>query len=261
MMSSLTSRAILKSFLKLLATLPILVSGIATAQTDSPLQGIVSDQSGKVITGVSVLGGKTKDCCPVLYDHAITNERGEFHLEHPGAVIRFFPADLEPLTIVLSPGTSQLRVTLPPLGKDLSAPRCGPKKSGIKRIGGRVAFDVPSREVHILGGKTDVDYVGYTIKPKTGNSYLQFWFGPYAISEDPHDEDFLDSVSFSQKRIVEAEIGIAGIDSRGRKRNGETWRQAVVAGEGGARYTAYTDKDVDLFDRIVDSICVVPASR
>ena len=110
----------------------------------------------------------------------------------------------------------------------------------------------------ILGGKTDVDYVRYLIKPKTGDAYLELWFGPYALSTEPPDEDFVSSIEFWQRRIVAPGVGVVGTDSWGRLRDQGRWRQTVIAGGGGSRYRATRPEDIVLFDRIVDSICLTP---
>jgi hypothetical protein len=246
------------SFYFLLPFLGFLLLPSAMCQTDSGIDGIVTTKSGQPIAGVSVHGSELKTCCPFKSENATTDETGLFRLEHPGAVAHFFKEGFEPEALVIPPDTSQVHVTLSAPGNDLTAPLCGAHRPGTKQIGWRIRFDVPRHAVKILGGKTDVDYVRYLIKPKTGDAYLELWFGPYAISTEPQDEDFVSSIEFSQRQIVAPSVGVVGTDSRGRRRDQEKWRQTVIAGGGGSRYRATRPEDIVLFDRIVNSICLTP---
>jgi hypothetical protein len=250
----------LGSFERLVIVVALLFAPGASAQTDSALDGTVTTRNGQPVAGASVLGSTPKTCCPSTPESTKTDERGMFHLAHAGAVVHFFKEDFEPQTRVIQPGTSQIAVSLLASNNDndLTAPSCRKHRPGTKRIGGRVGFDVPGRNVQVLGGKPDVDYVRYVIKPKTGDSYLELWFGPYALSMTPSDDDFLNSVTFSERRIVSASMGVIGTDTRGQLQNQEKWRQAAVAASGGAWYRAKTAEDAALFDQIVDSMCVVP---
>jgi hypothetical protein len=248
----------LGSFERLVIIVALLSAPVASAQTDSALDGTVTTKDGQPVAGASVLGSTPKTCCPSTPESAKTDEKGMFHLAHPGVVVHFFKEDFEPQTRVIQPGTSQIAVSLLPSGNDLTSPPCRKHRPGTKRIGSRLGFDVPRRNVQVLGGKPDTDYVMYVIKPKTGGSYLQLWFGPYALSTIPGDDDFLNSVTFSERRIVSPSMGVVGTDTRGQLQNQERWRQAAVVASGGARYRAKTTEDVALFDQIVDSMCVVP---
>ncbi len=230
----------------------------AIGQIDGGVDGLVTTKSGQPVAGVSVQGSESKTCCPFKGEHATTDENGRFHLEHPGAVVHFSDTGFEPQALVLPPGTSQVQVTLSAPGNDLTAPPCGARRPGTKQIGWRVRFDVPRRAVRILGGKTDVDYVRYLIKPKTGDAFLELWFGPYAISTEPDDEDFVSSVEFSQRQIVAPGLGVVGTDSWGQHRDQGKWRQTAIAGGGGSRYRATRPEDVALFDQIANSICLIP---
>ena len=246
------------SFYFLLPFLGFLLFPSAMCQTDSGIDGIVTTKSGQPIAGVSVHGSELKTCGPFKSENAATDEKGLFRLEHPGAVVHFFKQGFELEALVIPPGTSQVHVTLSAPGNDLTAPPCGAHRPGTKQIGWRVRFDVPRHAVKMLDGKTDVDYVRYLIKPKTGDAYLELWFGPYAMSTEPPDDDFVGSIEFWQRRIVAPGVGVVGTDSWGRRRDQEKWRRTVIAGGGGSRYRATGSEDIVLFDRIVDSICLTP---
>jgi hypothetical protein len=116
-------------------------------------------------------------------------------------------------------------------------------------------FAVPKKGVQILGGKPDVDYVRYVIKPDKSDSYLNLWFGPYSISTEPDDERFVESVDFSQRNLT-SNKGVIGMDTRGRMSSALAWRQTAAFGSG----AVYRDADKEsaaLFDKIIDSICWV----
>src|SRR5260221_13731177 len=46
-------------------------------------------------------------------------------------------------------------------------------------------FSVPKHGVKILGGKPDVDYVKFVIKPTNHDAALALWFGGMAFNPDP----------------------------------------------------------------------------
>jgi len=140
-------------------------------------------------------------------------------------------------------------------------PTCGQPVPNQRRIGGKfgLQFDVPTREVKILGGKWDVDYVRYVIKPKDGEGYLELWFGPYAFSPNPEEELLSKSVSTQKRDVVNTDGGQIGADSLGKLQTGEVWRHTLIAISGleGARYRAKLE-NASLFDQIVNSACNVP---
>jgi len=119
-----------------------------------------------------------------------TNEKGEFSLQPPSAVIHFWKAGQQPLTFVVIPKVSDLRIVLNPSTDDLVVPVCASRTPARNQIGwGSFGpyFAVPKTGVEVRGGKTDVDYVRYVIKRTGGNSYLEFWRGPSAMSTEPRD--------------------------------------------------------------------------
>ena len=122
-------------------------------------------------------------------------------------------------------------------------PICTKPGSQMRRIGwGKFGpqFDVPTREVQVLGGKPDVDYVRYVIKPKTGQGYLELWFGPYAFNSSPEKELLINSVNSQKRDVVNTSGEQMGIDSSGKLQNGEVWRHTsfMIQGMNGARYKA-----------------------
>jgi hypothetical protein len=210
-----------------------------------------------------VYGSFSKTCCPFKREQTTTDKEGHFRLEHPGAVIHFRNENLQPQAFVIRPETSEVRITLEPSTGSLVVPVCGKPGPGQKQIGwGKygLQFNVPERAVKILGGKPDMDYVRYVVKPKAGEAYLELWFGPYALDTTPDDEEFINSIEFAQRNVVAANGGVVGKDSWGNLRSGGSWRQTAVVGQGGSRYRSTSLQDTNLFDEVINSMCVVPYS-
>lgn len=248
----------------LVLTIALIVVPGVSGQADQPFSGIVTDKGGQPIVGVTVFGAIGKTCCPFKRDQATTDGKGAFRLGQPGAVVHFYQEGYGPLTYVVKPGTSEVHVTLNSVQPKLLVPVCGAPVHGQKQIGWGeygVRFSAPADEVTIKGGKPDVDYVKYLVKPKTGDSWLEFWFGPYALSTEPDDEYFVNSVDFSQKAIQSVQERIYGVDSSGHRADGTTWRWTAILAHGGGRYETKNETDAHLFDRIIDSICFAPYPR
>lgn len=228
-------------------------------QNALPITGTVVTDDGQPIAGVMVQGELWKTCCPAQQDSATSDEKGEFRLEHGGPVIHFLKDNLQPETIVAKPGISKVRVTMHHSTNSLSVPICGRPRRGEKQIGRKYGprFTVPVHIVMIKGGKPDTDYVKYVIRPKRGKSYLEFWFGLNTLPSEPDDEQFVNSSDFSQRNIVVADGGI-GMDSWGHLRDGDSWRQTVILGGGGAVYVRAPAGEATVFDQIINSICTVP---
>lgn len=225
-------------------------------QAEQSVKGIVVTKDDQPVSGVSVHGSIWKQCCPHQQDKATTNEKGEFFLEHGGTVIHFSKADLQPLAFVVKPGTSQVRVVMSPVENEFAVPACVQPDSAHKLVGwGKYGlhFAVPKAGVQIMGGKPDIDYVRYVIKPEKNDSYLNLWFGPYSISTEPDDERFVESIDFSQRNLA-TNKGVVGMDSWGRAHSGLNWRQTAAFGSG-AVYRDVDKESAALFDKIIDSIC------
>jgi hypothetical protein len=148
-----------------------------------------------------------------------------------------------------------------PLGGDLRAPTCDKPGQGEVQLGWSVKFNVQKRLVKISGGKTDVDYVRWVLKPKHGNSYMELWFGSYALSTEPDDDLLVNSVEFEQRGVSVEGFGVIGMDSRGRLPNGHLWRQTAIIASGGSIYQDASPEDAMIFDQIANSICNVPRPK
>jgi hypothetical protein len=161
-------------------------------------------------------------------------------------------------------GASQSAPISQPVGiensKDsMAVPACAQKGPGLRRVGwGRfgLQFDVPIREFEVSGGKPDVDYVRYVIKPRTGDGYVELWFGPYAMSSAPEHELLINSIKVQKRTVVNASGSEVGMDSSGKLKTGELWRHTFImlGGVDGAQYKAGPE-NAALFDRIINSAC------
>lgn len=233
------------------------------AQTESPVKGIVVTADGKPLGGVVVYGSVWKRCCPYQQDKTVTNDKGEFRLEHPGSVIHLSKERLQPLAFIVSPKVSAVRIVMSPSNNDLVVPKCTSPPLGQKQIGwGKYGlhFAVPEKDVEIRGGEPDVDYVRYVIKPAAGKSYLELWFGSMAISTEPDDKLFVESADFSQRNLTSFDGRVIGKDSRGHLQNGASWRQTAASGSG-AIYGDASAEEAHLFDQIINSICTTSYAR
>jgi len=240
--------------------LAFLLTPLLVAQTDSSVAGTVTDKTGQPIAGVSVSGGRSKTR-PEKREHTTTDQNGKFRIEHPEGILHFFKDKLQPKTVVLGPEKSPLQITLEPATDNLVAPVCGKLARRNKRIGWAkygLHFDVAAGAVEILGGKPDVDYARYVIKPKKSGSSVELWFGPYAIDTVPDDDEFIHSNQFGQRAVVDAAGGWLGMDSLGRKSDGGSWRHMAILGQGGAIYENVPAEQASLLDHIVNSLCEVP---
>ncbi len=228
------------------------------ARAQAPMHGTVVSEDGQPIADVNV-SGSPPEASPYKRDVTKTDATGRFILDHPGAVVHFFKETFEPLTIITAQARSQTQFVLPTAKNDLVVPPCGPVPAGSRRLDGgiRLQFVVNLKTVKILGGKTDVDYRKYVIKPKSpkdSKAYLALWFGPYAFEAEPFDDDLIQSQRFSQRNLVLASGGAIGIDTVGAK-NGLRWRHTGGLGNG-ADYDLANDDEARLFDEIVNSICM-----
>ena len=134
--------------------------------------------------------------------------------------------------------------------ENIQLPVCSKTTRGQKKIGwGKygLRFVVNKNEVNVLGGKPDVDYVKYIVRPKKRESFLQLWFGGFTLALDPDREKVDNSVSVTQSKIVNAAGGaVVGKGSRGFMSGGQ-WRHFAVGGQGSAVYDKATPEDVALF--------------
>jgi hypothetical protein len=247
-------------FACLLVAIRLVSISSVSGQVMDVLTGMVTTPDGKPIPEVLVYGSESRKCCEFKREQTRTDASGRFTLKDPGAVVHFEVANFQFKMWIVQPNVCELHFILEPETEAATffVPACKDPASGTRRIpGGKygVQFDVPKKDLIVSGGKMDVDYRRFLIKPKTGSSYLELWFGPYAFSDDPGDDLLLDSVSFTEKRVSVVSGKGWGNDFTGELGNGEHWRHTYVGPGDGARYKASL-ADVPLFDKVVNSACM-----
>ncbi|MGB2663186.1 MAG: carboxypeptidase-like regulatory domain-containing protein [Candidatus Acidiferrum sp.] len=225
-------------------------------QISAPLQGAVTSHDGQPLAGVWVYGGQS----PALLQRqqTKTDENGHFFLRYPGAVVHFSKEKFQPSSLILTPGTSNVYVTLEAATGDLVVRACGKPGPHLKRIGGRfgIYFDVPTNVAKLTGGGPGVDAIAYNIKPKKGSGELTLVFGQFPINRDPADEMFLNSVQFQQRNVVDANGEVIGLDSFGKLASGELWRHTYILAQGGLYQSPAAA--TPLFDMVLNSACQIP---
>lgn len=232
-----------------------------------PIDGRVTARDGTPLAGVTVSGSEWK-CCPTQRDSMTTDKSGSFRIGHPGEVLHFLAGlSFQPRSLVVTSEMSKVVVTLDPASTSLSLAACTKPQRGFERIGwGKygLQFDVPQRDVTLIRGKVDVDYVVDIVKAKSGDDRLELWFGPYAINSTPDDEQFIESRTFATRNVVMppglvrgSEGGVIGGDTWGRLPDDKMWRQIAIVGEG-ARYQNVSPENAALFDLIINSACWIP---
>ena len=241
----------------------LLAANQAASQSGSPLSGTVTNEAGKPIAGVVVVGSYWKDCCPAERDSVRTDVNGDFRIDHPGAALHFLKEGFEPQTIAVVPTTTNLRVILHPANSDWIIPACGKPTHNLKRVRWSkygIQFMIPRHAVKVAGGKPDVDYVRYVLRTKTGASYMELWFGGFTLQTAPDDDLIVASTGISQRNIRTASVNapFVGVDSSGHLRSGGLWRWTAILGRGGGVYRNASAQDAPIFDQIINSMCFVP---
>jgi hypothetical protein len=226
-------------------------------QSDAVLSGIVTTKDGKPIPGVLIYGSESKTCCPFKREQTRTDDSGHFSLKNPGAVVHFSAEKFDSKASIVRPETTEFRLILEPKTNALTVPTCDRSAPGTRRIPGEkgdgLRFDMPKKNLTLLGGKMDVDYRKFVIKTKKGSSYLALWFGPYAFNSDPGDDLYLKSAGFSQRSVTGETWGS---DVSGQLKTGERWRHTYFGLGNGANYQA-SPADAAVFDQIVNSACMI----
>ena len=234
---------------------------VLRAQTETSLHGTVLSEDAQPLAGVKVYGSELKSCCPITRDETKTNERGEFVLQHPGAVVHFQKEHFEPAALVVKPDENGVRIVLRGAAGDMIVASCGKSGHGERQIKwgkhGSPRWTVHKHDVIIRGGKTDVDYVRYVVKSRSGKSFLELWVGVNGYAPDPTDELFTGSLEFAQRNLVNPAGRFVGMESWGRSRDDGRWRW-TSAFYALATYHSASPQDAQLFDGIINSMCTVP---
>jgi Fe-S cluster assembly iron-binding protein IscA len=243
-------------------TLFALFAFAAWAQNPA-LSGILKGSDNKPLEGVSISGNTTtlQSCCPyqVHVDKTLSGSDGRFSLPGPTKIVRLWKEGLQPKVIVVKPGTSEIEITL---NNDRDTSMNLPACKSVHRSGAAIKessfkFIVDEKVAHLIRGKWDTDYVRHIVRSRATNSYMELLFGPYAISSDPGDELFLGSRTFGQRSVLTSEGELIGVDSWGIDANGLAWRLVGFPARGGAFYKLATPGDAKLFDKVINSACLL----
>ena len=97
----------------------------------------------------------------------------------------------------------------------------------------------------------------FIIKPEKHDAALVLWFGGMAFHPDPPGETIRTSASLAQTKLLSLDGHEIGLDSKGKKHDRSSWRWFGVFAEGG-EYENASPEDAVLFDRILDSGCLIP---
>jgi len=218
------------------------------------ISGKVVDEQGAPIVGAVV--GTTSSCCPPKTNTSKTDERGQFHLDNHGPILRIRGENFEPQSLVLKNDYSDVLGRLHPELNKLHPPKCGRSTRGERLLGWGwgLHFSVPDHGIHVSGGDVDVDYRVYGIRLKRRGSVLELWFGPTAFTVEPDDQQLVKSVEFSQRNIFNSKDEAIGLDTRGRDLDDRLWRRTGII-MSGAKYDGASPEESAVFDRILDSAC------
>ena len=249
-------------------TLPALLTLAAAAQIPAPVSGLVTSAAGRPLAGVIVSSGTGS-----VPDAATSSPDGRFQLANSTTVLHATLDGYQPLTLLIHPPATDLRIQLQPIALAPPAgivlvPVCTPlppNDRNLDRLGAGdlgLQFTVPHKgwELHNLG---QGDLHEYLLTPRHSHAQLTLWFGANGIELQPEDHFFLESTSFAQRAIVVAGAAGApraiGIDSSGTYSDGGLWRHLATPGSA-ATYDHAAPRDAALFDAILASLCVSPAA-
>jgi hypothetical protein len=87
---------------------------------------------------------------------------------------------------------------------------------------------------------------------------MALFFGQFPISRDPEDDLFLNSLEFQQRNVVDPKGQELGLDSFGKRTNGQVWRHTYILAQGGVYQSAPEDRAV--FDGVLNSACRIDVS-
>ena len=165
--------------------------------------------------------------------------------------------------VLLTIGNSLFAQTSTPVNTSIRLSACVTTPSTHRLVGwGRYGlhFMVPKKTVELKGGKPDIDYVTYIVKPIKDDSSLELWFGPISLSPGPDRESAKKLTSFTRTEIIDDRGEVVGVDYSGSRDDGRRWRKFVVGSEG-SLYRDVPAASADLFDSIINSACEVPYSK
>jgi hypothetical protein len=227
----------------------ILVCGCPILAQGPSLHGTVTNEQGKPIEGVDVY-------VYIGQNKSKTTQTGQFQLVNPAPVIHFWKDSFQPQTLVVQPGTSELRTVLHPATDTFNLPKCAASREGEERFGSHLMFSIRKRDFKI-GEQSDIDYVKYVVRKRGSSGSLVVWLGGQAAAPEPSDGWFTNVSSFSQQNVTFSG-DVVGLDTKGQLGDEHFWRHVGVAGDGAAIYENVSQDDAKAFDQVIASLCRAP---
>lgn len=134
---------------------------------------------------------------------------------------------------------------------------------GMRRIGNRygVQFDVPAKEFTVSEGWGDAIPVahGFDLSPKNSKSLLVISLARPLDNVAAVDPMRVFSTHVENRTVYDDKGVPIGEDNWGYLRSGERWRKVQFRGRVAARYGLVDRLEAKLFDRVINSACVLPA--
>lgn len=237
----------------------VLATCVACALSAAPkpqqdgVHGAVVDENGAPIAEVMVWSNRDSGPVGGKPWSTKTGADGGFRLDGAGAMIHFSKEKYEHLASVVK-NSASAEYVLKAAENDFVLRKCGPAPAGERAFGqDNFRFTANPRPFKVLGGKPDVDYVEWVLQAKGTKVGVELWFGPYAISLLPYDEQLIGADTFSMRNIALENIGEIGIDTKGTT-GGKHWRHFAIVGSG-VRYQDADDEQAKLFDTVIESAC------
>jgi hypothetical protein len=225
------------------------------AQSAIDVHSTVSDVNGAPISGVTVWSNPEPGVKSAQSWSTETGADGAFALERVGDVLYLTKEKYEPLAVVITGKPFPGKFVMQASSNDFVLHPCGAVPAGERGFGGlELRFAARTKGVEVLGGKPDADYVKWVLRPKSTAASVELWFGIYAMSLRPPEEQLIGAESFSMRNVVLENAAAVGIDAVGTAGGGR-WRQFSSIGAGGARYKDATNEEAKLFDAVIDSAC------
>jgi len=219
------------------------------------LSGTAVTSDGKPAIGVRVIN-ETGGCCQPQVQEATTDANGRFAFDDAGQVLHFHRDDLRPLTVVAKQGDRAVHVVLDQSkATDWIVPDCTAADDKEKRVG-FIAKALMSEKVQLEGPNDDPNSFMLTPAKHPLVSALIFDHDRLEASEPVSGGSFVAAVSFQQRWIKDAAGQVLGVDTVVFWKRGVWWRRSTFLNQDVIRSSGNSRADDELFDRIVDTVCI-----
>jgi len=140
------------------------------------------------------------------------------------------------------------------------ARRCATLKPGMRRIGQGYGFqvDVPLPKIGVSEGMSDAPPLKhvFALTPHGSPSALKISFG--APESEGVDPLVVFSKHLEKRRMLDDKGHLIGEDAWGYVGTGERFRRVHVGASIDLTYDFVNQRDSELFDEIIDSLCILP---